>query len=647
MLAHKGTPYQRPVAMRIVCTLLCIVLLGSCTPTELPPQTAVTDAPSWAQEVVWYQIFVERFRNGDPTNDPTASDIEGTYPGFVPDGWQTTPWSQDWYQPDAYFSELEGRTDDSGNPLTSFNQRSQLRRYGGDLQGVIDKLDYIDSLGVTAIYFNPLNDAPSLHKYDARHWRHMDRNFGPTPEEDVAMMATETPDDPSTWKMTGADQMFVDLVAAFHERGIRVILDYSWNHTGSTSWALQDVITHGADSKYADWYWVESFDDPATPEDEFSYLGWFGIPGLPEIRETVYHDPAAGVKAYEGNIYSKAAKQHIFNVTRRWLDPNGDGDPSDGVDGFRLDVAGEIGMEFWREYRTMVRDVNPEAYLIGEIWWEEFPDKLLDPAPYLEGDVFDAVMNYRWYRAARHFFAEAPDPIPVSEFVDSLQSFTNGIRPGNTYAMMNLVSSHDVPRVLTSIFNDNKYKFEANPGQNPNYKIHRPDEETFQTLNLLLAQQFTYIGAPHIWAGDEMGMWGADDPSCRKPLTWPDLSFDDEQTHPAGLERPIDEVVFNQDVFDSYQTLARLRNQISVLRSGDLEYVVVDDERKLLGYSRFDEASEAIALFNASTDEHVIQVPVKQSTGYQEMLSSHTVTALNGAVEVTLPGRSAAILVSQ
>jgi len=641
--------------------LFFFAFLFSCNPEKtepsaVEPSTKLSETPDWARSVIWYQIFPERFRNGDPTNDPGPEDIRGSYPGFVPEGWAVTPWTQDWYQPDPYFSAMEGKNDLNGNPVQSFGQKAQLRRYGGDLQGVMEKLDYLDSLGITAIYFNPLNDAPSLHKYDARHWRHIDRNFGPTPERDVQMMAEETPDDPSTWRMTGADSMFVALIDELHQRGMRVILDYSWNHTGHMAWAFQDVKEKGADSKFADWYWIEEFDDPATPEDEFSYSGWAGVPSLPEIKETQKHEGNA-VKAFEGNIYSEAAKQHIFNVSKRWLDPNGDGDPSDGVDGFRLDVAGEVPLGFWRDYREFVRQINPEAYLLGEIWWEKFPDQLLDPEPFLRGDVFDAVMNYRWYRAARTFFGQTPEKISVSEFVDSLQSFRSNIRPQNNYVMMNLTASHDVPRVLTSLYNKSKYKYQATP-YNPDYKIDKPDDRTVGSLRLLLAQQFTYIGAPHIWAGDEMGMWGADDPDTRKPLIWPDYDFDAETTHPLGLDRPTDEVRFNQELFSYYQKLIALRKAKPVLSTGDIEYLIVDDEKEVLAYSRFDEENEVIVIFNTGQEEQTVEVEVKQEGEYELLFSSETATitwrgfqpAAGGSPKLkstTIPGRSVIIVASE
>ena len=619
---------------------LIIILSLACAPLE-EPTTHHNNPPEWAQDVVWYQIFVERFRNGDESNDPTKTDIAGAYPGMIPEGWQTTPWTHDWYAPDSYWGNLENITDFGGNQLTYFGQKAQLRRYGGDLQGVLDKIEYLDSLGVTAIYFNPLNDAPSLHKYDARSWQHIDRNFGPTPQEDVKMIASETPTDPTTWTWTGADLLFLEVIKEFHQRDIRVILDYSWNHTGLEFWAWKDVLQKGTESAYADWYWIDEFDDADTPENEFSYTGWLGVPSLPEIKETERQDHTKGVHFYEGDIYLEEVKQHIFDATTRWLDPNGDGDPSDGVDGFRLDVAAEVPLGFWREYREMVRGINPEAYLVGEIWWEEFPDKLLDPEVALRGDVFDAVMNYRWYRSTRHFFNQAPGKITVSEYVDSLNAYMANIRPDNSYSMMNLTASHDVPRFGTSIYNKNKYKFQAKPDDNPAYKIDQPDAEAWQTMQLILVQQFTYIGAPHIWNGDEMGMWGADDPSTRKPLIWPDYEFEPESTHPHGTERPINEVKFNHEWFDFYRKLTHIRNENPVLRSGELEYVLIDDERELLAYSRFNEETEIIVIFNTSEHSHTVNIPTKFAGTYVDELTGKS---LPDSKTLELAGRSAIIL---
>jgi glycosidase len=638
----------------IVCSLAVLLVSGCSGTAEKNTSenlkdsiaTAFADPPQWASEVVWYQIFVERFRNGDPSNDPEKEDIVGAYPGFIPEDWEITPWTWDWYREEPYMAGIEEREDLNGNPMEYFGQKAQLRRYGGDLQGVLDKMDYLDSLGIGAVYFNPLNDAPSLHKYDARNWRHVDVNFGPDPEGDKKIMASEDPANPSTWKFTKADLMFLEVINAFHERDIKVILDYSWNHTGITFWAWHDVLENQQSSEYADWYWINSFDDPRTPENEFDYRGWLGVASLPEIKETEYHDHSKRVTTFEGDVYDEDVKEHIFAITRRWLDPNGDGDPSDGVDGYRLDVAAEMPLGFWREYREVVREVNPNAFLLGEIWWEEFPDKLLNPKEFLKGDIFDAPMNYRWYRAARHFFNESPNEITVSEFVDSLNSFRSDLRQVSNYAMMNLVASHDVPRVLTSLYNKNKYKYNASPSADPDYKINKPDEETFETLELLLAHQFTYIGAPHIWAGDEMGMWGADDPSTRKPLTWYDMEFDPETTHPLGEQRPVDSVEFDNVLFNFYRKLIAIRNTHDVLVHGDIDFLTINDDNddKILAYSRFNDADEVIAVFNASDQLREITIQTRLDAFYSDLLMNGRVLLQDDSMQVILPPRKAAIL---
>ena len=196
-----------------------LVLISECKPKI--EKSNLASVPEWSKNAIWYQIFVERFRNGDTTNDPTPSDLKGSYPGEIPEGWKITPWSHDWYAHESWLDSVKSK---------GFYSKIQARRYGGDLQGVLDKLDYLQDLGITAIYFNPLNDSPSLHKYDARNYAHIDHNFGPDPKSDVALMNSETPLDPATWKWTSADKLFLKIVEECHKRGIKVIMDYSWNH---------------------------------------------------------------------------------------------------------------------------------------------------------------------------------------------------------------------------------------------------------------------------------------------------------------------------------------------------------------------------------------------------------------------------------
>ncbi len=614
--------------------LILLTLALACGSPETEPNLAV---PSWAKDVVWYQIFVERFRNGDPSNDPTLHDIDGAWPHLRPDGWRPTLWTHDWYRQEAWAAATgEG-----------FYSTVGLRRYGGDLQGVIDELDYLQDLGVTALYLNPVNDAPSLHKYDARNYRHIDRNFGPDPRGDETLMAGEVPTDPTTWQWTAADMLFLALVEQVHRRGMRIIIDYSWNHTGVTFWAWKDILENQGNSPYADWYEIERFDDPATPDtNEFAYSGWAGVPELPELRKT---GRLEGMHrgAIEGTLVAPV-REHVFNVTRRWLDPNGDGDPSDGVDGFRLDVAEIVPLGFWREYRRFVRDINPEAYLVGEVWWEEWPEKMYDPAPWLQGDVFDAVMNYRWYMPTRSFFAGAPPGLTASQYVVHLDSIARGIGPDYLRAMMNLTASHDSPRFGTSIYNPGRYKYRVNPRENPEYRIDRPDEHTRRIQQMILVQQFTYIGAPHVWYGDEVGMWGADDPDSRKPMVWADLAYEAETTHPFSPPRHPDPVAPDTALLRVYKDIIALRKgSLRLFVDGALNVLLTDDLRGLLAYERALGDQRAIVAFNVSGEVQTMTVEVMDGAYRAAFPSGDAVAAGSGSMTVELAPGTATVWIRE
>jgi cyclomaltodextrinase / maltogenic alpha-amylase / neopullulanase len=597
-MAVRGFP---PAAL-----LILLFVSGCGTRPTAEPAAGRLEVPGWSQDVIWYQIFVERFRNGDPANDPTAHDIVGVTDEAPPHSWRPTPWTQDWYRQEPW-AAATGK---------DFYGTVHSRRYGGDLQGVLDRLDYLQELGVTALYLNPVNDAPSLHKYDARNYHHIDRNFGPDPRGDERRMAAEDPTDPATWSWTAADSLFLTLVREVHRRRMRIIMDYSWNHTGITFWAWQDVAKRQRASPYADWYAVEAFDDPATPDsNEFRYRGWVGVPWLPEWKK-IGRPEGKTHGAIEGTLVPGVRKL-VFDVTRRWLDPNGDGDASDGVDGFRLDVAEMVPLGFWREYRRFVRSINPKAYLVGEVWWESWPDRIYDPAPWLQGDVFDAVMNYRWYLPTRSFFSGAPPGLGASGLAASLDSLTIGIPTPSLKAMMNLTASHDSPRFSTSIFNPGRYKYHNNPREDPAYRIERPDQRTARIQELILVQQFTYVGAPHVWNGDEVGMWGADDPDDRKPIVWADLEYEDETTHPFGRPRPRDRVVPDTALFRVYQSLIGLRKQrLRLFVDGSLGWLRADDDAGVLAYERVLGDQRAVIAFNISNEPR--EFAVKATGTYRE-----------------------------
>jgi glycosidase len=616
-----------------------VLLLAAACAREDPAGRSVatrSEAPAWAADAIWYQILVERFRNGDPSNDPTVHDIVGVTDEPAPEDWQPTAWTQDWYRQEPW-AVASGR---------DFYGTVTFRRYGGDLQGVMERLDYLQDLGVTALYLNPVNDAPSLHKYDARNYRHIDRNFGPDPRGDEARMAAEDPTTPATWGWTAADSLFLALVREVHRRGMRIIVDYSWNHTGITFWAWRDVLVRQRDSRFADWYEIERFDDPATPDtNEFAYRGWVGVPWLPEWKK-VGRPEGRTHGAIEGNLVP-GVRDLIFAVTRRWLDPDGDGDPSDGVDGFRLDVAEMVPLGFWRDYRRLVRGINPEAYLVGEVWWERWPDTMYDPAPWLQGDVFDAVMHYRWYMPTRSFFAGAPPGMTASWYAARLDSLALGFGASHRKAMMNLTASHDTPRFGTSVYNPGRYKYHANPREDPDYRVDRPDDRTRRIQQLILVQQFTYVGAPHVWNGDEVGMWGADDPDERKPMVWADLDYEDETAHPFGKARRRDAVAPDTALFRVYRDLIALRKRhLRLFVDGSVNWLLTDDARRLLVYERALGDQRAVVAFNASDEPHEIAVAAEGA--YRAVFPApDAVIAADGVLTAGLAPRTARVWIRE
>ncbi|MEP7325444.1 MAG: alpha-amylase family glycosyl hydrolase [Gemmatimonadota bacterium] len=599
------------------------------------PASSVAAVPAWSTNAIWYQIFVERFRNGDASNDPTPHDMIGVTNEPTPAGWQVTPWTHDWYRQEPWALAM----------ARDFYGTVQFRRYGGDLKGIMDRLDYLQRLGVTALFLNPINDAPSLHKYDARSYQHIDRNFGPDPRGDEAMMAAEDPASPATWKWTAADSQFLALVKEVHRRGMRIIMDYSWNHTGIAFWAWQDVLKNQRQSRYADWYEIERFDDPATPDtNEFAYRGWAGVPWLPEWKK-IGRPEGQTAGPIEGNLVPPV-KDLVFSVTRRWLDPNGDGDPADGVDGFRLDVADVIPLGFWRDYRRFVRSINPEAYLVGEVWWEKWPDRMWDPAPWLQGDVFDAVMNYRWYAPTRSFFAGAPPHLNASRYAASMDSLNSRIDSSHQRAMMNLEASHDEPRFSTSVYNPGLYKYHDTPRDDPAYKIDRPDRRTRQIEQLILVQQFTYVGAPHVYYGDEVGMWGAYDPDERKPMVWGDLRYEDETTDPLGRPRRRDHVAPDPALFRVYQNLIALRKQhLRLFVDGSLNWLRTDDTSGVLIYERVLGNQRAIVAFNKSASPQSISVAANGR--YRLAYPGGGVTVSSGTLRAILPPQTARVWIRE
>jgi glycosidase len=581
--------------------------------------------PEWAKRVVWYQIFPERFKNSDPANDPKLEDIKGAYPHDLTPPWQIHPWTSDWY-------ELQPYEQKNGKNIW-FN--IQRRRYGGDMQGILDRLDYLQDLGVTAIYLNPVFVSPSLHKYDAQIYQHIDPSFGPDPEGDRKIIAEETTSDASTWKWTAADRQMLKLIDEVHRRGMRIVFDGVFNHIGINNPFFQDLVKNQKSSKYRDWFIVKQWDDPAK-DQKFDFKGWFGIRELPEWGR----DSKGALNA--------GPKQYIFDITKRWMKPVVDGKPQRGIDGWRLDVAFCVGHPFWKDWSAWVRSLNPEAYLTAEII-----DTVEANKPYLEGDEFTAVMNYNFAFAVGEYFCEKR--INTSKFDALLKKLREAYHPEVAYVMQNLVDSHDTARIASHIVNGKSISYRnwqqycdmSKPEKNPSFNTRKPTDDERKIQKLIAIMQMTYLGAPMVYYGDEAGMWGADDPCCRKPMVWSDMKYSDEVYLPDGRKREKpDTVEFCSDLFNHYKKLISIRNGSEALQVGDFKTLLADDSAEVYVFSRSSGKENVIVLLNKSNVPRKCTVTAPQKGGYTDLLngSAQFSTDDKGSLSVEVPPLWARIL---
>jgi cyclomaltodextrinase / maltogenic alpha-amylase / neopullulanase len=615
--------------------LLLAFLFASCAaglPTTAqpadPPFSVEERVPEWAKDAVWYQIFPERFRNGDPTNDPTRQSLEFPIEGRVPASWEVTSWTSDWYARAGWETE---KGDD-------FYEHGVFdRRFGGDLQGVIDKLDYLDSLGVNALYFNPVFYARSLHKYDGNSFHHVDPHFGPDPEGDFALMAQETAD-PATWHWTAADLLFLDLIREARARDMRVIIDGVFNHTGRDFFAFADIMERQAKSPYVDWYVIHEFEDPAVPGSEFRYEGWWGVHTLPEFAENE-----------DGTDLHPGPKQYVMDITRRWMRPVVDGLEQAGIDGWRLDVANEVPTGFWRDWHALVYELNPEAYTVAEIW-----DHAED---FLSAGGFSATMNYHAFAyPVKGFLVD--NSIPPSRFAEILESRKSDYPEPVRYILQNLIDSHDTDRLASMVVNardyedyDEPHRFDydrnVSPRWYPAYDVRKPYENEWDVVRLVGLFQMTYLGAPMVYYGTEAGVWGADDPDDRKPMIWPDLVYDVEREHPLGHERPADAVTFDFPLFRFYQEAIALRNGSEALRRGTYRTLVADDDANVFAFGRSLGEDVYVVVLNRSDDAQ--NVSFSTPAGIYELALSTTDHGLRlshagTGIELNVAPRSGVVL---
>ena len=553
-----------------------VVVVGRAA-SDMPREQRVVEGfqtPDWARDAVWYQIMLDRFSNGDRGNDPP----------------NTRPWTSRWRETSAW---------ETANGQTFWEWAVFNRHYGGDLEGLRARIPYLKSLGVNAIYLNPVFEAPSHHKYDATNFVHIDDNFGTL--GDAAMSAAnEDLLDASTWGLNSSDRLFLEVLRELKANGFRVIVDGVFNHVGDTHVAFADVRGRGAEggeSPYADWFEIESF-------EPFVYRGWAGFGQLPAFRKNA------------DGLASATLTKHIMDVTRRWMDPNGDGDPSDGVDGWRLDVPNEVPMGFWRAWRKTVKEVNPDAYVVGEIW------KRADD--WLDGETFDAVMNYQFAMAVVSWVS---GEITAAELDKRLAVLRLAYPAQATAVMQNLLAGHDTDRLVSMIANPGRGYDRANserPGSR--YDGAKPGETAYRRARLAALVQMTYVGAPMLWYGDEVGMWGSDDPFCRTPMLWADLPPNEDP-----------EERIREGHLAVYRALVRLRSESPALRRGAFRTLVADEARNVWVFERALGDERVIVALNASKEPQSVGLPESEWTGFDWRVAYESDGA--GGVVVAADGR--------
>ena len=501
--------------------------------------------PDWAKGAVMYQLYVDRFCNGDPSND--VQNREYFYIGN---------YSQKVENWDEYPAQMDVN-----------------RFYGGDLQGVLDKLDYLSELGIDVIYFNPLFVSPSNHKYDIQDYDYIDPHFGKIVSEKGELLPEGQVDNrfasryinrvTNKENLEAGNALFAKLVAEAHKRGIRVILDGVFNHCGSfNKWMDRERIYEGAEG-----YAKGAYVDASSPYRHFfqfynengwpyngSYDGWWGHDTLPKLN-------------YEG---SRELCDYILRIGKKWVSP------PFNADGWRLDVAADLGHSlsynhhFWKEFRKAVKEANPDAVVLAEHYG--------NPAEWLQGDQWDTVMNYDAFMEPLTWFLTGMEKHSDDYRQDMLNNadyFWGAMRHHQaSFSMpslqisMNELSNHDHSRFLTRT----SHKVGRSNTMGPHAAEEGVDKAVMREAVIM---QMTWIGAPTIYYGDEAGVCGFTDP-------------DNRRTYPWGHE--------DMEMLLFHKAVIRIHKNCPELCTGSLKYV--DSAHGFLAYGRFDASHRTLVLIN-------------------------------------------------
>ena len=443
----------------------------------------VYQAPEWVKDTIWYQIFPERFANGDPTNNP-----EGTL-----------PWGDDEKENTSMF-------------------------FGGDLQGVINHLDYLQNLGINGIYFTPIFSSPSSHKYDTTNYYEIDPAFG-------------------------TNVLFKKLVNEVHARGMKIMLDAVFNHCGWFHPFWQDVVRNGAQSEYYQCFLIDR--DPAVNFDVQEGI----LPKLTrqQMGNLNYRTFAFAAYMPKWNTDHPTVKEHLFSAIRYWTENN-------GIDGWRLDVSNEVSHDFWRQFRRLIHDINPDVYILGENWDNS--------TPWLQGDQFDGVMNYEltypiWNLLG--FDDRVTEHLDVHGYRNEISKLLVAYPKHTLPNMYNLIDSHDTPRI--------------------DFKCGGQKEK----IKLAYALMMTFSGSPSIYYGSEVGLPGPTGHN-RRCMLWNEKDQDLE-------------------LFAHVKSLIQLRTTHSSFKSVDIKWLDVNASDNTFIMKKESEDEILFFLANINETEKTLQLP--------------------------------------
>ena len=515
--------------------------------------------PGWAKGAVMYQIFTDRFYNGDKSNDVETNEY-------------------------YYIGGYSQKVDDWNKYPATMGVREF---YGGDLQGVIDKLDYLQDLGVEVLYFNPLFVSPSNHKYDIQDYDYIDPHYGKIVSDGGEVLPEGVTDNCQATKyqkrttdyknLEASNQLFIELVEELHKRGMKIILDGVFNHCGSFNkwmdrervYEKQEDYAPGAyvspESPYRSYFRFFK-EEPENWPYNYNYDGWWGHDTLPKLN---YED-------------STKLENYILYIGRKWVSP------PYNVDGWRLDVAADLGRSneynhsFWKKFRRAVKDANPNALILAEHYG--------DPSDWLRGDEWDTVMNYdafmepvTWFLTGMEKHSdEAREELlgNADNFVGSISHHMSNMLTPSLQVAMNELSNHDHSRFLTRT----------------NHMVGRVEhlgpEAANEYINLgvmreAVIMQMTWVGAPTVYYGDEAGVCGFTDP-------------DNRRTYPWGHE--------NKELIAFHREIIRIHKEHPALRTGSIK--MLKWEENMLSYGRFLGEDKVIVIINNRSDLAEVTVPV-------------------------------------